>query len=208
MNNPNMLKNSYDDKSRMKAAQNNFVGNLGNHLLASCGSEHAYFLSRTKRLVPLAYFTGFHPLTWSFADNAGLRNKQVNASISHKCRNWVVTFFFNKVVHKWLLAVILQQVSKEDHKRGLNKHCRVCAKSMHWFKCKRRCSDYRDLLIQAYSIDCVNDDPEVHPAQFCPPCFQRAGRISDAKAKGAMYESSVTFVGQAILETAVTCVKC
>ena len=80
----------------------------------------------------------------------------------------------------------------EDHKRGLNKHCRVCAKSMHRFKCKRRCSDYRDLLIQAYSIDCVNDDPEVHPAKFCPPCFQRAGRISDAKAKGAMYESSVT----------------
>ena len=80
----------------------------------------------------------------------------------------------------------------EDHKRGLNKHCRVCAKSMHRFKCIRRCSDYRDLLIQAYSIDCVNDDPEVHLAQFCPPCFQRAGRISNAKAKGAMYESSVT----------------
>ena len=90
----------------------------------------------------------------------------------------------------------------EDHKRGLNKHCRVCAKSMHKFKCKRRCSDYRDLLIEAYSIDCVNDDPEVHLAQFCPPCFQRAGRISDAKAL------SLLLFGQAILETAVTCVKC
>ena len=79
---------------------------------------------------------------------------------------------------------------------------------MHRFKCKRRCSDYRDLLREAYSIDCVND-PEVHPAQFCPPCFQRADRISDTKSKGAMYESSVTpFVGQAILKTAVTCVKC
>ena len=59
----------------------------------------------------------------------------------------------------------------EDHKKGLNKHCRVCTKSMHRFKCKRRCSDYRDLLREAYSIDCVND-PEVHPAQFCPPCLR------------------------------------
>ena len=81
----------------------------------------------------------------------------------------------------------------EDNKKGLKKHCRVCAKSMHRFKCKRRCSDYQDLPRQVYSIDCVNDDPEVYPAgSVFPPCSQRAGRISDTKAKGAMYESSVT----------------
>ena len=60
------------------------------------------------------------------------------------------------------------------------------------FKCRRRCSDDRDLLRQGYSIDCINNDPNIHLNQFCPPCFQRAGRISDAKAKGVMYESSVT----------------
>ena len=80
----------------------------------------------------------------------------------------------------------------EEHRKGLDKHCRVCGKPLHRFKCKRKCSDYRDLLRQAYNIECLDDNPNIHPSQFCPPCFQRAGRICDAKAKQVSYESSIS----------------
>ena len=80
----------------------------------------------------------------------------------------------------------------EEHRKGLDKHCRVCGKPLHRFKCKRKCSDYGDLLRQAYNIECLDDNPNIHPSQFCPPCFQRAGRICDAKAKEVWYESSIS----------------
>ena len=78
------------------------------------------------------------------------------------------------------------------HIKGLEKHCRICARALHKYKCKRNCSQYKELLNQAYSINCMDDDEAIHPSKFCPPCFQRAGRIINAKAGEVFYESSVT----------------
>jgi len=51
-------------------------------LLAVLSTHISYHTQRD--LAEQAYFTGFHPLVWSFADSTGLSDKQINASILHK----------------------------------------------------------------------------------------------------------------------------
>lgn len=46
--------------------------------------------------------------------------------------------------------------------------------------------------MEAYNTECLDDNPNIHPSQFCPLCFQRAGRICDAKAKEVLYESLIS----------------
>ena len=79
-----------------------------------------------------------------------------------------------------------------------HKCCRVCTKSVHRFKCRRRCSHYRDLLRQAYSIDCINDDPDIHPSQFCPPWEQVTLEMQKPR-ESCTKALSLLSCGQAIL---------
>ena len=92
--------------------------NLGDHCTAA-----AHFLrywthnSYCLQIDPTVWvhFTGFHPLVWS-----------LHTTLC-KYRSWVIRFF-NKALHKWFLVVILQHINMEEHKKGLDKHCWVCAK--------------------------------------------------------------------------------
>ena len=79
----------------------------------------------------------------------------------------------------------------EKHIKGLEKHYRICARPLNKYKCKRNGSQYKELLNQAHSTDCM-DDEAIHPSRFCPPCFQRADCINNAKAGEVFSESSVT----------------
>ena len=87
MNNDKILRVAITTKICMESIHNNW-GKPWRPLCSSCLlvavlSRHISY--RTQRdLAEQAYFTGFHPLVWSFVDSTGLSDKQIKASTLHK----------------------------------------------------------------------------------------------------------------------------
>ena len=82
MNNAKILRIAMMTQICMESIQNNSGGNLGDHCAAAACTHISY--RKQRDLAEQAYFTGFHPLVWSFADSTRLSDKQIKASTLHK----------------------------------------------------------------------------------------------------------------------------
>ena len=82
----------------------------------------------------------------------------------------------------------------EFHLQQLKKHCRVCGRRLS--KAKGRatvynCSDYRAKLISCFGVDTGSDQDNVHPPQFCNPCYAVTLRSEKASNASIPYTHSL-----------------
>lgn len=75
--------------------------------------------------------------------------------------------------------------SMEEHRRQIERHCRVCGKRATTMK--KDCKESKELLSEAFGIDILNDRESVHPPKFCNACNQRGKRIVKSKGNGTPY---------------------
>ena len=52
------------------------------------------------------------------------------------------------------------------------------------------CSEYSQLLSEAFGVHVESDNSSIHPQHFCALCFQRGKRMSEAKRTGTPYNSN------------------
>ena len=52
------------------------------------------------------------------------------------------------------------------------------------------CSEYSQLLSEAFAVHVESDNSSIHLQHFCAPCFQRGKRMSEAKRTGTPYNSN------------------
>ncbi|KAL5470661.1 hypothetical protein EMCRGX_G028663 [Ephydatia muelleri] len=76
----------------------------------------------------------------------------------------------------------------ELHRDQLQKRCRVC-RSLLVAKGKKRrafyqCSEFKECLFRAFSIDINNDLPDIHPVSLCYSCLPTSADIIIATIKG------------------------
>eukprot|EP00731_Ephydatia_muelleri_P018553 Em0011g593a len=76
----------------------------------------------------------------------------------------------------------------ELHRDQLQKRCRVCGSLLVAKGKKRRafyqCSEFKECLFRAFSIDINNDLPDIHPVSLCYSCCPTTADIIIATIKG------------------------
>lgn len=59
----------------------------------------------------------------------------------------------------------------DGHSKELQQHCRVCGCSTVKDRVTYTCSAYHEALFEAFGIDVMADDTNVHPSRFCNRCY-------------------------------------
>ena len=83
----------------------------------------------------------------------------------------------------------------ELHRDQLQKRCRVCGSLLVAKGKKRRafyqCSEFKECLFRAFSIDINNDLPDIHPVSLCYSCKQIMDRPMTCYSSTAITEWEV-----------------
>ena len=175
--------------------------NLGEHCTAAARFlrywTHNSYCSQIDPTV-WVHFTGFHPLVWS-----------LHTTLC-KYRSWVIRFF-NKALHKWFLVVILQH-NQGGAQEGAGYTLLSLYTTVHRFKCRRRCSNYRNVLRQACSKMTVQMYIQMYIQVNFVHCASRGQAALATKKPRQPCTKALSLTPfvyrQAILEIAVTRVKC
>ena len=75
----------------------------------------------------------------------------------------------------------------EFHLEELGKHCRVCGRRLAKAKGKLvtySSRDYAEQLKASFFFSASQDDPDIHPPQFCQSCYCSMKRCSNAAKDG------------------------
>ena len=76
----------------------------------------------------------------------------------------------------------------EKHIQLLPRHCRICANKLD--RVEYSSVKHSTLLEEAFGVSVVEDEPEVHPPNFCNKCYLTAKRVSKSIREGKYTETN------------------
>ena len=77
------------------------------------------------------------------------------------------------------------------HSEELQKYCRVCGKRLSRFRVKYKCEKRSEDLAQTFGLRIADDDPAIHPLEFCHGCYNVMMRARRARDTDRFYTPCV-----------------
>ena len=77
----------------------------------------------------------------------------------------------------------------DEHRQNLGSLCRICTKKLG--RVSYSIQEKAGLVEECFHISVSSDNPDIHPGRFCNSCKLTMRRMTNARAKGVVYRTSL-----------------